>query len=94
MDFTNKTLLEEFDNKLGWSIDSVTLWTYVKKGFIKPSSYLQDGKRVVPVYYKSDFPHLVKTLKLLAKLGRVKIKGYDKKGKIGSKAKKRSVESI
>jgi len=77
MDLTNTSLLEQFKSQLGWSIDYVTWWTYVKKGYVKPSSYMQDGKRVVPIYYQRDFGLIVATLKHLVELGKIRIKGYD-----------------
>lgn len=81
MDFNNTTLLLQFKHDLGWSIDYITLWTYTKKGYIKPSSYMKDGKRKVPIYYFRDYPLIVATLQGLANLGKIRIKGYDKSTK-------------
>lgn len=78
MDLNNKTLLQQLKDKLGWSIDSVTLWTWVRKGYIKPSSYMHNGRRIVPIYYQRDFNMVVATLHHLQKLGSIRIKGYDK----------------
>jgi len=77
MDYNNTTLLEQFKKTLNWSIDYVTLWTYVKKGYIKPSSYMKNGRRVVPIYYERDFSLIVATLQHLANLGKIRIRGYD-----------------
>lgn len=79
MDLNNKTLLKRLLKELSWNIDYVTLWTYVKKGYLKPSSHIQDGVRIVPIYYERDFDLIVTTLKHLADIGKIRIKGYDKK---------------
>lgn len=77
MDLNNKTLLQQLKEVHGWSIDYVTLWTYVKKGYIKPSSYMSNGRRVVPIYYQRDFSLIVATLQHLADIGKIRIRGYD-----------------
>jgi hypothetical protein len=78
IDFNKTTLLEQLKKDFGWKIDSVTLWTYEQKKFIAPSSYMSNGKRLVPIYYASDYQYIVNVLQLLHKLGKIRIKGYDK----------------
>jgi hypothetical protein len=74
LDFNKKTLLEELKRQRGWLIDYLTIWTYEKKGFIKPSSYIANGKRKVPIYYRSDIPKIIDALELAEKVGKVRIK--------------------
>jgi len=81
IDLNKTTLLEQLEKDFGWKIDLVTLWTYEQKKFISPSSYLANGKRVVPIYYAKDYPYIVNVLNLLQKLGKIRIKGYDKSAK-------------
>lgn len=81
MDFNNTTLLSQLEKDFGWRIDYVTLWTYVKKGFIKPSSFMHNGKRIVPIYYNKDYLKISKRLRRLADIGKIRIKGYKKNEK-------------
>lgn len=75
-DFNNTTLLKEFNERFGWKIDYVTFWTWVKKKYIGPSSYLANGKRLVPIYYRKDFNLIVTVLNLLHEAGKIRIKGH------------------
>lgn len=85
MDFNNISLLSQLKEDFGWNIDYITLWTYVKKGYLKPSSYMSNGKRVVPIYYNRDYSLVVATLQNLADIGKIRIKGYDKNKKVNKK---------
>lgn len=75
-DFNNTTLLRELKDELGWKIDYVTFWTWVKKKYVGPSSYVHDGTRLVPIYYRKDFNRIVTILKLLQNAGKIRIKGF------------------
>lgn len=74
IDYNKKTLVEEINKKMGWDITEHSLWTYEKKGFLKPSSYVADGKRMIPIYYHTDFDYFVEKLELLNKQGKIRIK--------------------
>lgn len=92
-DFNKKSLLEKLRKDLGWSIDLVTLWTWEKKEYLQPSSYMKDGKRMVPIYYERDLGLIIAKLKQLNKLGKIRIKGYDKKAD-NINSKKTSLEMV
>jgi hypothetical protein len=78
-DYNKLSLLKRLEEELGWKIDYVTLWTWEKKKYIGPSAYFANGKRLVPIYYERDFKYLVNVLHLLHELGKIRIKGYEKK---------------
>lgn len=77
IDYNKITLLKKIKDDFGWDIDYVTLWTWEKKKYIGPSSYLANGKRLVPVYYERDYQYLINVLRLLQKSGKIRIKGYN-----------------
>jgi len=77
-DYNKTTLIKKMNKDFGWKVEYGTLWTWEKKKFIGPSSYLANGKRLVPIYYKRDYPYLINVLRLLHELGKIRIKGYDK----------------
>lgn len=81
MDFNNTSLLKQLKEDFGWNIDYITLWTYVKKGYLTPSAHMSNGTRLVPIFYNSDYPLIVKTLQHLADIGKIRVKGYDKSKK-------------
>ena len=74
LDYNKKTLLEELKRQKGWLIDYITLWTYEKKGFMKPSSYVANGKRKMPIYYQTDIQKIIEALELAEKVGKARIK--------------------
>ncbi len=90
-DFNKTTLLQKLKDDFGWNIDYVTFWTWEKKKYVGPSSYLSNGKRLVPIYYEKDYQTLVNVLKLLQKLGKIRIKGYDKKANQNTKKESKTI---
>lgn len=74
IDYTKKELLEALEVALGAKIDDVTFWTWVKKGFVQPSSYVHRGSRLMPVFYKSDFVKLTGQILTLNESGKIRLK--------------------
>ena len=76
-DFNKKALIAELEKVKGWKISYIAFWKWETKGYIKPSSYIQDGQRMVPIYYRADLPIIIATLEQLDKIGKIRLKGGD-----------------
>lgn len=74
IDFTRTSLLQELKKIKGWSIPYVTFWTWEKRGYIRPSSRIQDGKRTIPIYYHRDLSKIIAKIELFNRYGFIRLK--------------------
>lgn len=73
-DFTRTSILLYLQSVKNWKINYVTFWRWEKLGYIKVSSYIKDGKRKVPIYYRTDVDSIIQRLEQLDKKGIIRIK--------------------
>lgn len=52
--------LKAVEQKTGFRIAPITLWSWEKKGLFKPSGYLMNGKQKRPVYDENNLNRLIK----------------------------------
>jgi hypothetical protein len=76
-DYTKKALREKLFEEMGVKIPDITFWTWVKKGYVFPSAYIERGSRLMPVFYSTDLPKIIEKLKKLDKQGLIRLKNYD-----------------
>lgn len=68
------TFKEEIERRMGVSWSYVSFWKYEVKGFIKPSGYMANGKREVPIYTEREIVAFIKRMPQLKLEGKIRKK--------------------
>lgn len=58
--FNKRELLNEIEERTGFKIARVTLWTWEKKGLFTSDGFMMNGKQRRPVYNEKDLNKLLK----------------------------------
>jgi len=66
-------LREELENK-GFPFAYITVFSYVKKGYIKVSGFMPNGDRQVPVFTDKEVDSFIKIIPKLQKEGKIKLR--------------------
>lgn len=76
--FNKRELLNEFLRVTPYDVSYITLRDYEKKGYLQALTYMQDGKRKVPVFDEFCLRNFILALEQAKREGKVRLKRRDR----------------
>lgn len=76
--FNRKEAVEEIKSRSGFIVSYISLWSWEKKGYIKPTGVIGDGGRQVPVFTSEDIDVIIKKIRDGKKAGIIKVRRIKK----------------
>ena len=77
--YTLKTLKRGIELITGYSFSTITLKSYIRKGFIKPSIKLPYGNKTIRAYSETDIEAFGSRIDDLRKVGKIKLHKHNVK---------------
>lgn len=77
--FFNRTeAVNEIKTRSGFVVSYISLWSWEKKGYIRPTGTMGDGTRIVPVFTSEDIDAIIKKIREGKKDGTIKVRRIPK----------------